>query len=458
MKANTDEILGRGKILPTMLKLALPAVVAQLVNLLYSVIDRIYIGHIPKIGSDALAGVGVSTSIIILVSAFGAFVGGGGAPLCAIALGKEDKGKAERTLGNGVLLLAFFTLFCMTAVYLLMDPLLSFAGASDITGPYAKEYLSVYMIGTPFVLTASGLNMFISAQGKARISMFSVLIGAILNTALDPLFIFAFDMGVRGAAIATVISQAVSAVFVLGFLISPHSTIRLHMQDLRPEKDVILPILALGISPFVMQSTESLVGLVLNGTLSSFGDIYVGALTVMQSAMQIISIPLSGFTQGVSPLISYNYGHQNNDRVKEAFRYMLVIGVAFNLLGFGLMILFPSAVASLFTTDAALIAIVRKYMPIFFAGMTIFGLQRVCQTTFVALGDARISLLIALLRKVILLIPFVYLFSSFLGVLGVYLAEGVADALAATLCTLIFVFRFPKLLSKNETKENKKQL
>jgi Na+-driven multidrug efflux pump len=213
---------------------------------------------------------------------------------------------------------------------------------------------------------------------------------------------------------------------------------------------VILPILALGISPFVMQSTESLVGLVLNGTLSTFGDVYVGALTVMQSAMQMIAIPLTGFTQGVSPLISYNYGHKNNDRVKETFRYTLWIGFLFNFLGFGFMILFPSFVASLFVTDAALIEIVRRYMPIFFSGMTIFGLQRVCQTTFVALGDAKISLLIALLRKVLLLIPLVYLFSYAFGVFGVYLAEGVADALAAMLCILIFSLRFPKLLAKNQ--------
>lgn len=447
---NTDEILGKGRILPTMLRLAVPSIVAQLVNLLYSVIDRIYIGHIPSIGSDALAGVGVASSILLLVSAFGAFVGGGGAPLCAIALGKGDVKKAEKTLGNGVLLLAVFSLLCLGLVYPLMDPLLSLAGASEITGPYAKEYLSVYMIGTPFVLAAGGLNLFISAQGQTRISMQSVLIGAILNTALDPLFIFAFHMGVRGAAVATVLSQAVSAVYVVGFLLSSRSAIRLRLSDLAPERAVILPILALGISPFVMQSTESLVGLVLNGTLSTFGDVYVGALTVMQSAMQMIAIPLTGFTQGISPLISYNYGHKNNDRVKETFRYTLWIGFLFNFLGFGFMILFPSFVASLFVTDAVLIEIVRRYMPIFFSGMTIFGLQRVCQTTFVALGDAKISLLIALLRKVLLLIPLVYLFSYAFGVFGVYLAEGVADALAAMLCILIFSLRFPKLLAKNQ--------
>lgn len=447
---NTDEILGKGRILPTMLRLAVPSIVAQLVNLLYSVIDRIYIGHIPKVGGDALAGVGVASSILLLVSAFGAFVGGGGAPLCAIALGKGDLKKAEKTLGNGVLLLAVFSLLCLGLVYPLMDPLLSLAGASEITGPYAKEYLSVYMIGTPFVLAAGGLNLFISAQGQTRISMQSVLIGAILNTALDPLFIFAFHMGVRGAAVATVLSQAVSAVYVVGFLLSSRSAIRLRLSDLAPERAVILPILALGISPFVMQSTESLVGLVLNGTLSTFGDVYVGALTVMQSAMQMIAIPLTGFTQGISPLISYNYGHKNNDRVKETFRYTLWIGFLFNFLGFGFMILFPSFVASLFVTDAVLIEIVRRYMPIFFSGMTIFGLQRVCQTTFVALGDAKISLLIALLRKVLLLIPLVYLFSYAFGVFGVYLAEGVADALAAMLCILIFSLRFPKLLAKNQ--------
>lgn len=451
MKVQTDDLLGEGRILPTMAKLAIPAVTAQLVNLLYSIVDRIYIGHIPHVGTDALAGLGVSGTVILLVSAFASFVGGGGGPLASIALGRGERDKAERILGNCALLALAFSALCLTLCYSLMGPLLRFAGASEITEPYAREYLNVYLLGTVFVIAASGLNMFISAQGKSGVAMISVLIGAVLNTLLDPLFIFAFNMGIRGAAVATVIAQGVSALFVVGFLLSEHSEICLKPIYMKPDRALLTSILALGVSPFVMAGTESLVGFALNGTLSRVGgDAYVSALTVMQSAMQMISIPLMGFTQGVSPLIGYNYGHKNHARVKETFRYMQLIGVGFNFLGFLFMILFPGVVAKAFTSDTSLIAIVKEYMPIFLLGMLIFGLQRVRQITFVALGDAKISVLIALLRKVILLVPLVYLFAHLFGVVGVFIAEAVADATAAISCTTIFHFRFPYLLHKNE--------
>ena len=455
VKIETDKLLGEEKILPTMAKLALPAVVAQLVNLLYSLVDRIYIGHIPDVGSDALAGLGVSGTVILLVSAFASLVGGGGAPLASIALGRGERERAENILGNCALLVLAFGTLCLAICYLLMGPLLRFAGASEVTIPFARQYLNIYLIGTFFVIAASGLNMFISAQGKSGVAMLSVLIGAVLNTLLDPIFIFAFDLGIRGAAIATVIAQGVSAAFVIGFLFSSHSTIRLIPDYMRPNKELILSILSLGVSPFVMASTESLVGFTLNGTLSRVGgDAYVAALAIMQSAMQIISIPLMGFTQGVSPLIGYNYGHKNHERVKETFYYTQFIGVGFNFLGFLFMILAPRVVARMFTNDPTLIMIVGEYMPIFLLGMLIFGLQRVRQITFVALGDARISVLIALLRKVLLLVPLVLLFSSIFGVVGVFIAEAVADATAAISCTVIFHFRFPYLLKKNEEREN----
>ncbi|MBE6635576.1 MAG: MATE family efflux transporter [Ruminococcaceae bacterium] len=448
-----NELLGTYRIFPLIFRMAIPTVLAQLVNLLYGIIDRIYIGHIPDIGKDALAGIGVAGTVVMLVAAFANIIAGGAAPLAAIALGKGERDRAERILGNGVFLILVFTVLCMGLSYAFMTPILTFAGASEVTLVYAREYLSVYLIGTLFVMLAYGLNTFISIQGRPVIAMTSVIIGALLNTALDPLFIFAFDMGVKGAAIATVISQTISAAFVLAFLVSRHATLKIKPKNIIPDRSIILKTIALGISPFVMASTESLVGFVLNGQLSSFGDIYVSSLTVMQSAMQIISIPLAGFTQGVSPIISYNYGHKSNARVKETLKYTMIIGVGFNLLGMLGMIAFPRTVASMFTNDAALIEIVGKYMPIFLTGMTIFGLQRVCQNTFVALGDAKVSLFIALLRKVILLIPLALLLPRFMDVIGVYTAEAIADASAAIICTVIFAFRFPELLRKNQANE-----
>ena len=449
MNKKSDELLGAAPILPLILKMSLPTIFAQLVNLLYSIIDRIYIGHIPEIGKDALAGVGVASTIVILVAAFANIIAGGAGPLAAIALGKGEREYSERIIGNSMTLIFVFTAACMTLSYSLMTPLLTLAGASDVTVVYAKDYLNVYLVGTLFVMLSTGLNAFISVQGRPVVAMVSVLIGALLNTALDPLFIYAFNMGVKGAAVATVISQLSSATFVVMFLTGKNTSLRLKLSNMKPHGKIIASTLALGVSPFVMASTESLVGFALNGMLSTFNDIYVSALTVMQSAMQMVSIPLAGFTMGVSPIISYNYGHKNHQRVKETLKYTFLIGVSFNLIGMLSMMIFPRAVASVFTSDADLIAIVGKFLPLFLAGMTIFGLQRVCQNTFIALGDAKISLCIALLRKVVLLVPLALLLPRFMGVSGVYAAEAIADATAAIICTLIFTFRFPYLLRKN---------
>lgn len=456
MRKNSDELLGTAPILPLIFKMALPTIFAQLVNLLYSLVDRIYIGHIPNVGSDALAGVGVASTIVILVAAFANIIAGGAGPLSAIALGKGERERAERILGNSVVLVFVFTVLCMSLSYAFMTPLLKLAGASDVTMLYAKEYLNVYLLGTVFVLISTGLNAFISVQGRPVVAMVSVMIGAVMNTALDPLFIYAFDMGVKGAATATVISQLCSAVFVLAFLTKKTTSLRIKPACFKPDGKIIASTMALGISPFVMASTESLVGFVLNGMLSNFGDIHVSALTVMQSAMQIVSIPLAGFTQGVSPIISYNYGHKNHNRVKETLKYTFIIGVTFNLFGMLAMIVFPRTVASVFTTNSVLIAIVGEYLPIFLLGMTVFGLQRVCQNAFIAVGDAKVSLCIALLRKVVLLIPLALLLPRFMGVTGVYAAEAIADATAAILCTVIFLFRFPVLLKRNRFNGNEK--
>ena len=334
-------------------------------------------------------------------------------------------------------------------VYLFMEPLLFLIGASERTIGYAVDYLSIYLLGTVFVQLAVGLNPFINTQGRPRIAMASVVIGAVLNIALDPLFIFTFDMGVKGAAVATVISQAVCAVWVVGFLLSEKATMRLHWKNIRPDSRVMLAILGLGISPFIMSSTESLVGFVLNSSLVRFGDLYVSALAIMQSAMLFVSVPLVGFSQGFVPVVGYNYGHGDNGRVKECFRIVVKVMFFFNLSLVLFMILFPELVAGVFTDDALLIAAVGEYMPLFLAGMTIFGLQRACQNMFVALGQAKVSVFIALLRKVILLIPLVLLLSRLVGLEGVFAAEAISDALAAVLCTAIFAYQFPRILRRN---------
>lgn len=443
-----EERLGTDRMLPLVIRMALPSVAAQVVNLLYNIVDRIYIGHIPGIGTDALAGVGVTGSIIILVSAFSAIVSGGGAPLAAIALGQGNREKAERILGNGFVLLLLFTVTVSALCYMFMEPVLLFTGASHNTIGYATDYLSIYLLGTIFVQISVGLNTFINTQGRPGIAMLSTLIGAVMNIILDPIFIFVMDMGVKGAAIATVISQACSAAWVLCFLFSRKASLNLAGKYMRLDRKIILSIFGLGISPFIMASTESLVGFVLNTNLKHFGDLYVSALAVMQSAMQFGSAPLTGFAQGFVPVASYNYGHGFTSRVKECFKVVVIIMFSFNAVLMSLMIIFPHIVASAFTDDPKLIECVSGMMPYFLSGMIIFGLQRACQNTFIALGQAKISLFIALLRKVILLVPLAIVLPGFLGVTGVFLAESIADATAAICCVTIFIFAFPRILRR----------
>ena len=448
-----EERLGTSPMLPLVFKMALPAVAAQLVNLLYNIIDRVYIGHIPHIGTEALAGVGVTTSIIILVTAFSSIVGGGGAPLAAISLGQGNRKRAGEILGNGVLLLICFTFFIMVCSYIFMKPILLVTGASEVTLPYAVDYLSVYLVGTIFVQIATGLNSFISAQGRPAVAMWSVIIGAFLNLILDPFFIFYLDMGVKGAAIATVISQAFSALWVLKFLTSSEASLPIEKKYLKPHKEIIWSVIGLGMSPFIMASTESLVGFVLNGSLKYFGDIYVSALAIMQSAMMFVGVPIVGFTQGFVPIMSYNYGHGFKKRVKECCKIVASVMFTFNLLLILLMICFPKVVASAFTNDPELIETVGRMMPIFLTGMTIFGLQRACQSMFVALGQAKISIFIALLRKVILLVPLALILPRWMGVTGVFAAESFADATAAICCTILFLIYFPRILSKLKVRD-----
>ena len=448
MNHSYEERLGTDPMLRLIFRMALPAVAAQFVNLLYAIVDRVYIGHIPGIGTDALAGVGVTMAIVILISSFSAIVGAGGAPLAAIALGQGNRERAGKILGNGFVLLLLFTVVTSSLAYLFMEPVLLLTGASEHTLGYAEDYLSVYLLGTLFVELSVGLNAFINTQGRSGIAMTSVLIGAAMNIVLDPVFIFGLDMGVKGAALATILSQACSAGWVLRFLFSRQASLPLERRYMKLDKGIVLSMLALGVSPFIMASTESLVGFVLNGSLKHFGDIHVSALAILQSAMQFASVPLVGFAQGFVPVASYNYGHGYKDRVRSCFRISLITMFSFNFVLMLLMICFPSVVASAFTDDEVLIGTVRCVMPVFLAGMTIFGLQRACQNMFVALGQARISIFIALLRKVILLIPLALLLPRFWGVNGIYAAEAISDATAAVCCTLLFAWKFPKILSR----------
>lgn len=435
--------------LPLILRMSLPSVAAQMINLLYSIVDRIFIGHIEGVGRDALAGVGVTGSVIILITAFSAIVGMGGAPLAAIALGRGDEEGARSILGNGCTLLILFSILLSVGVYLFMEPILLFTGASAATIGYASDYLSIYLTGTLFVLIAVGLNTFVAVQGRPGMAMWAVVLGAVINILLDYIFIFQLDMGVRGAALATVISQGCSAVWVVASLRTRSVALSLRVSQMALRRSVVLPILALGVSPFVMASTEALVGFVLNGSLKQYGDIHISSMAIIQSALLMASIPLTGFAQGFTPIVSYNFGAGNNTRVRECFRYSLLIMGLFNLLLILSMVLSPRVVASLFTNDVELIDLVQQTMPVFLLGMSLFGLQRTCQSMFIALGQAKISIFIAILRKVLLLIPLALILPRWMGVMGIYWAETISDATAAVCCISIFAALFGAILSRN---------
>ena len=450
MNQSRDERLGTQPIPKLMLSLAIPSVIAQLINVLYNIVDRMYIGRIAEVGDLALTGVGLTFPILMLISAFSAFVGAGGAPLAAIQLGKGNKEKAEQILGNGVTVLLFFSVVLTAFFAIFKTPLLYMFGASDKTIVYAEQYISIYLIGTIFVQVALGLNMFISSQGQAKVAMFSVLIGAVINIVIDPIFIFLFDMGVRGAALATILSQAVSAVWVVRFLLSSKSSFQIKKKYLKPNMSLIMSIAALGISPFIMQATESAINIVLNSGLQKYGgDLYVGSMTILQSVMQLIVIPIQGFTQGVQPIISYNFGAGKFDRVKKTYRITMIVTLIISITACFLTTQFPRIFAGIFTNKEELIALVVQVMPIFMAGIGVFGLQMGCQTTFLGLGQAKISLFIALLRKVILLIPLALILPAINGnVMGIYYAEPISDIIAATTAFLIFVVTKKKILSK----------
>lgn len=454
MNTAKDTRLGTESIPKLMFQLAVPSVVAQLINVLYNIVDRIYIGRIPEVGHLALTGVGVTFPILTLISAFSSFVGAGGAPLAAISLGKGEHKRAEQILGNSFSMLLIFSVALTMIFQLSKEPLLYMFGASDNTIGYAVDYITIYLWGTIFVQIALGLNLFITSQGQARTAMLSVLIGAVINIILDPICIFVLNMGVQGAAIATVFSQAVSAAWVLHFLYSKKSSIRIRSCYMKLSGKIVKSISMLGVSPFIMSATESAISIVLNHGLQTYGgDLYVGSMTILQSVMQLLSIPIGGFTQGVQPIISYNFGAEKFDRVKKTAK--LLISFTF-LLSFSftlLTLLFPGAFGALFTSQTELLDLVKKVMPIYMFGMLIFGLQNGCQSIFLGLGQAKISIFLALLRKVFLLIPLAIILPRFFGVMGIYYSEPIADITSATTAIILFLVSIRKILSADALKK-----
>lgn len=453
-RKNVD--LGTGPVGRLLFSLALPTITSQIVNMLYNLVDRVYIGHmqpVETVGKLALTGVGVCLPIIMVISAFAALMAMGGAPRASIEEGRGNLAESERIMGNSMTMLVAAAVV-LTAVFLLFaEPMLRVFGASDNTIGYALDYMHIYALGTIFVQVTLGMNAYITAQGFTVVGMKTVLIGAGLNTVLDPVFIFAFDMGVRGAALATILSQAVSAVWVLKFLTGPKTKWRLRAVNLRPRAKVVLPSLALGMSPFIMQATESLITVCFNSSLLKYGgDIAVGAMTVLSSIMQFAMMPLQGLTQGAQPIVSYNYGARNPQRVRRAFKVLLIACVTYSLTLWALVQLFPQIFALLFTSNQELVDYAAWALRIYMAATGIFGVQIACQQTFVALGNAKTSLFLAALRKIILLIPLIYILPHFFAdkSFAVFLAEPVADVLAVCTTATMFFFQFRKSMAALE--------
>ena len=451
---NSKDFLGTQPVGKLLFKLAIPTVIAQLINMLYNIVDRIFIGHIPDAGSLALTGVGVTMPIIMIVSAFAGLVSSGGAPRASISMGKGDMDSAEQTLGGCFLLQVIVSIILTVVLLLFGENLLLAFGASENTISYAASYLNIYAYGTLFVQLTLGMNAFVTAEGFTRISMVSVAIGAILNIVLDPIMIFGLNMGVRGAALATVISQAVSCIVVVAFLCSKKSILRLKRKNLNIKPKVVFPCIALGTAAFIMQASESVISVCFNSSLLKYGgDIAVGAMTILTSVMQFALLPLQGLGQGAQPIISYNYGAKRADRVKEAYFLLLKIDVGFSFVLWALVMAFPRAFAAMFTSDAALIAYTGNALRIYLMAIMIFGIQMACQMAFTSLGKAVSSIIVAVMRKFVLLLPLIYIMPHiFTGnqAMAVYMAEPVADVLAVSFTSVLFYFQFRKVLRQIE--------
>lgn len=448
--SNDKEFLGKEPVGKLLLRLALPTVAAQLINMLYNIVDRIYIGHIPGIGAAALTGVGVCMPLILIVSAFAALVGYGGAPRASIAMGRKENGEAEKILGNCFTLQIVISIVLTVVLLIWNNDFLMAFGASENTIGYGTRYMNIYALGTIFVEVTLGMNSFITAQGFAKTGMLSVLIGAVSNIILDPVFIFGFHLDVRGAALATIISQALSCIWVVSFLCGKKTTLKIRRKNLGLNPKIIFPCLALGVSVFVMQASESVISVCFNSSLQKYGgDIAVGAMTILTSVMQFAMLPLQGLGQGAQPIISYNYGAKNEERVRSTYKLLLKVSLAYSVILWGMIMLFPQGFAGMFTTDQELMQFTKTALRIYMAGTAIFGIQIACQMTFNALGNAAESVVVAVVRKFVLLIPLIYLMPILLKgdqVKAVYLAEPIADVIAVTFTSILFFFRFRKTL------------
>ena len=443
--ASADQRLGTAPLLPLIFSLALPTAMAQLVNMLYNIVDRIYVGHIPEVGSLALASLGVTYPIIVLITAFSNLIGMGGAPRASVAMGRGDYKTAERILGNCVTLLIALSILLSVVFTIFGEPILMAFGASENTLPYAMDYLRIYLMGTIFVQFTLGMTPFITNQGFAKTSMATTCIGAVCNIVLDPIFIFGFGMGVEGAAIATILSQAVSAVWVLIFFTGKRSVLRIRRENLLPDRAILALVLSLGVSPFLMTATECLIQLVFNtGAATYGGDSAVAIMSILFSVAQIANLPVQGFCQGAQPVVGYNFGARKLDRVRQAFKIMLAVSMGVTTVVVGAVELAPQLFLGLFSSDAALIAMGTAPVRIYMLGFFFMGAQLACQQTFLGLGEAKISMFIALLRKVILLLPLALIIPRAFGALGLnqlvglYVAEPVSDLISASTCTILF--------------------
>ena len=458
--SNQSTDLGKDSIGKLMFKLSAPAIIAQIVNVLYNIVDRIFIGRMAN-GDLAMAGVGVAFPIILLISAFSALAGMGGAPLAAIKMGEDDEDYAEKIMANSFSLLIIIAIILTSVFLLFKEPILIAFGASEKTLSYGIDYISIYLLGTIFVQIALGMNSYINTQGFAKIGMMTVAIGALINIVLDPILIFGLNLGVKGAALATLTAQAVSAAWVLKFLFGNKSILKIRKKNLKLDKKIILSIVGLGMAPFIMQSTESLVLISLNTQLSKYGgDLAVGAMTIMSSIMQMILLPMTGLTQGAQPIISYNYGAKNINRVKKTFKLCLISSLIYSAAAWLLLMTSSEVVVKIFNNDPSLLQITSNSIKIYFAGIFIFGAQISCQQTFLSLGQAKISLFLALLRKIILLIPLIFILPMFVdnGLFAVLLAEPVADVIAALTTVACFTVFYKKTLSKININENNKSI
>lgn len=449
---NNNEFLGKESIGKLLFKLSIPTVIAQLINMLYNIVDRIFIGRMDEVGDVALTGVGVCLPIIMLVSAFAALISSGGAPRASIAMGEKNQTTAEKILGNCFSLQIIISIVLTIILLIFNRDLLMLFGASENTIEYAVEYMNIYAIGTIFVQLTLGLNMYITAQGFSKIAMFTVLIGAVANIILDPILIYGFNLGVSGAAIATIVSQALSCAFVLLFLFSKKSILKLKIKNMKLDTHIILPCIALGLAPFIMQASESIIIVCFNTSLQKYGgDIAVGTMTILSSVMQFAMLPLQGLAQGAQPISSYNYGAKNPKRVVQTFKILLIASVIYSVSLYLFIMIFPKGFVSLFTDKSELIEFATPMLRVYCAVLFMFGIQIACQMTFVSIGNATSSVIVAAIRKFVLLLPLIYIMPTIVEdnkTLAVYMAEPVADVIAVTFTIILFIFQFKKSIKK----------